>query len=69
MNLLQEIREKWREGRLGFKMDEVMTGAHWFEPGCGPDGNHTDTGRLVSRSLSHFKILDAPSFVKSLRWA
>jgi hypothetical protein len=164
--MLHEIREKWREGRLGFKMDEVMTGAHWFEPGCGPEGSHpfefrvtwgtanvaawmdpasrgfhnelkgtvtaaglcdaapcqgtldlryfdehkiryafrfeaggkrydfvgekmnirpwnlpyshttcfgtikeADTGKLVSRTLAHFKILDAPAFVRSLRWA
>lgn len=27
-------------GRFGFKMDEVMTGQHWFEPGEGPAGPH-----------------------------
>lgn len=39
MGMLQEIKDRWYEGRLGFQMDEVMAGEHWFEPGCGPEGS------------------------------
>jgi len=163
---LSELKNKWQEGRLGFRMDEVMSGEHWFEPGCGPTGTHpfefrvtwgpksfrhwldkssyglvsdlcgtvhaaglcdgapcegslemryfdehkirytfdfevekqryhfigekmnirpwnlpyshttcfgtlieTDSGKLISRSLTHFRVLSAPSFVRSLRFA
>jgi hypothetical protein len=38
----EKLRELWRglrgEGRVGFRMDEVMSGDHAFEPGCGPEG-------------------------------
>ena len=29
-----------RRGPVGFKLHEVMTGHHEFEPGCGPPGRH-----------------------------
>src|SRR5512142_2384061 len=38
MPKLGEILSKVRHGLLGFKMDEVMTGTHEFEPGAGPAG-------------------------------
>jgi hypothetical protein len=40
MGSFSELIEKVKEGRVGFKMDEVMTGLHWYEPGCGPEGEH-----------------------------
>lgn len=36
----KEIRRRWKEGTLGFRIDETMSGEHWFEPGCGPKGRH-----------------------------
>ena len=30
-----------KEKRLGFRLDETMSGTHWFEPGCGPKGDQT----------------------------
>lgn len=35
---LHELRTRIQEKRFGFRMDEVMSGDHWFEPGCGPSG-------------------------------
>ena len=37
---LMMMFEKIKEGPKGFWMDEVMTGDHEFEPGCGPKGKH-----------------------------
>jgi hypothetical protein len=36
---LREIVRRVREGRFGFRMDEVMSGTHVFQPGCGPEGH------------------------------
>jgi hypothetical protein len=35
---LHELVRRVREGRFGFKMDEVMSGTHVFESGRGPAG-------------------------------
>ena len=35
---LTGIIERLRSGHLGFKIDEVMSGEHRFEPSFGPDG-------------------------------
>ena len=40
MAALSDIANMLSEGRLGFTIDEVMTGEHRFEPGCGPEGKH-----------------------------
>ncbi|MBW1988117.1 MAG: hypothetical protein JRI97_01085 [Deltaproteobacteria bacterium] len=40
MGRLSDLRKMLSEGRLGFKMDEVMSGYHEFEPGMGPPGRH-----------------------------
>ncbi len=40
MGRLSDITDMLSEGRLGFTIDEVMTGEHRFEPGCGPKGKH-----------------------------
>ncbi|MFH1810312.1 MAG: hypothetical protein ABIJ09_16320 [Pseudomonadota bacterium] len=37
---IQSIVNMLSEGRVGFRMDEVMSGEHVFEPGCGPEGRH-----------------------------
>lgn len=38
------LHDLWRglrgERPVGFRMDEVMSGEHVFEPGCGPQGRH-----------------------------
>ena len=38
MGRVSEVTSMLGEGRVGFSMDEVMTGEHRFEPGCGRDG-------------------------------
>ena len=38
MGRISAIKNMVREKRFGFKMDEVMSGNHEFEPGCGPCG-------------------------------
>ncbi|MBN2360856.1 MAG: hypothetical protein JXR83_15480 [Deltaproteobacteria bacterium] len=38
MQRLKELIEMARERRIGFRIDEVMSGHHTFEPGCGPAG-------------------------------
>ena len=40
MGRLSELRDMIREGRLGFKMNEVMSGQHEFAPGFGPEGSY-----------------------------
>lgn len=40
MGRLQDLRQMVREGRIGFAMDEVMSGRHRFEPQLGPRGDH-----------------------------
>lgn len=38
MGLISEVIERYRNGNLGFRMDEVMTGWHVFETGFGEPG-------------------------------
>jgi len=38
MGRLAQIRQMVSQGRVGFAMDEVMTGTHEFEPRFGPPG-------------------------------
>ncbi len=38
MGRLEQIKQMVSEGRVGFAMDEVMTGTHEFEPKFGPQG-------------------------------
>jgi len=38
MGRIKDIKDMLAEKRLGFKMDEVMTGTHEFEPGFGSSG-------------------------------
>jgi NAD(P)-dependent dehydrogenase (short-subunit alcohol dehydrogenase family) len=38
--------KRLREGRVGFRMNEVMSGVQEFEPGCGPPGQHAMEFRL-----------------------
>jgi hypothetical protein len=38
MRRLSDLRVMLREKRLGFAIDEVMSGEHRFEPGFGPPG-------------------------------
>jgi hypothetical protein len=40
MGKLMQLWRNIRSGRFGFRMDEVMSGYHVFEPGCGPEGRH-----------------------------
>lgn len=40
MGRISDFVEMVTEGRLGFLMDEVMSGKHEFEPGSGPEGRH-----------------------------
>lgn len=35
---LTSIIERLKSGHLGFKIDEEMSGEHWFEPSFGPQG-------------------------------
>lgn len=39
MRRLSDLRAMLAERRLGFAIDEVMTGHHRFEPGLGPEGD------------------------------
>ena len=38
MGRLTDLTTMLGERRLGFSIDEVMSGEHRFEPGCGPEG-------------------------------
>ncbi len=38
MGLFDSVRERLESLPTGFRMDEVMSGYHEFEPGCGPEG-------------------------------
>jgi len=38
MQRVAALKSMFRERRLGFLIDEVMSGTHEFEPGCGPRG-------------------------------
>lgn len=40
MSRLAQLKQMIKERRFGFKMDEVMSGEHRFEPGAGPAGRH-----------------------------
>lgn len=40
MSAIRKLVEMIKEKRLGFSMDEVMSGYHKFEPGFGPEGQH-----------------------------
>ncbi len=40
MSSIGALLDRARGRRLGFAMDEVMSGEHRFEPGCGPRGPH-----------------------------
>jgi hypothetical protein len=40
MGKLTKIVNMLSEGRVGFKMDEVMSGTHEFIPGHGPEGEY-----------------------------
>ncbi|MBU2488142.1 MAG: hypothetical protein KKA60_02000 [Proteobacteria bacterium] len=40
MGRIAELKNMIGEGRVGFSMDEVMSGSHQFEPGMGPPGRH-----------------------------
>ncbi len=37
-DLMGRVKSAWKEKRVGFEIDEVMTGEHEFEPGFGPPG-------------------------------
>jgi len=37
---MDNLLDKIKNGRFGFKIDEVMSGEHEFEPGMGPGGKH-----------------------------
>ena len=41
------IKNMIQERRIGFLIDEVMTGTHEFEPGCGPRGTHPFEFRIA----------------------
>lgn len=38
MGRWDELQQMWQQRRVGFRIDEVMSGSHTFEPGCGPAG-------------------------------
>jgi hypothetical protein len=38
MDRITALKGMIRERRIGFQMDEVMSGTHEFEPNCGPRG-------------------------------
>lgn len=40
MGRISDLRQMLSDRRLGFAMDEVMSGEHRFEHGCGPEGKH-----------------------------
>ncbi len=40
MGIVRKLVGRIRERGLGFRMDEVMSGTHRFEPGAGPPGEH-----------------------------
>ncbi len=39
MGRIDDFRNMLKEKRLGFKMDEIMSGSHRFEPDFGPPGD------------------------------
>lgn len=55
-----------REGRLGFTMDEVMTGWHEFEPGEGPAGPHPFEFRVTwgPRDVRPWATPGGPGFLR-----
>lgn len=40
LDRLTSLKEMMRQRRIGFMMDEVMSGSHHFIDGAGPDGEH-----------------------------
>lgn len=40
MSRFDQFEKMLQDRRVGFRMSEVMTGRHEFEPGCGPRGTH-----------------------------
>ena len=44
---VEGLLKRVREGRIGFRMDEVMSGVQEFEPGCGPPGQRAMEFRLT----------------------
>ncbi len=40
MSRISKTLDLLRAGRLGFRIDETMSGVHEFEPDCGPPGIH-----------------------------
>jgi hypothetical protein len=40
MGRIDDFRNMLKEKRLGFKLDEIMSGEHSFEPGFGTPGSH-----------------------------
>ncbi len=41
------IKEIFQNGKIGFRIDETMTGAHHFLKGKGPEGNHPMEFRIT----------------------
>ena len=47
MQRLRAIKAMLRQRRIGFMMDEVMTGSHHFVNGAGPEGEHDFSFRVT----------------------
>ncbi len=56
MGRIADLKKMVAENRLGFSMDEVMSGSHEFEPGMGPPGRHPFEFRVTwgPRNIFHW---------------
>lgn len=61
MTLLSELRAKLDPRRIGYTIDEVMTGTHQFEPGFGPAGRRFMEFRVTWGSERALGTLDPRS--------
>lgn len=61
MGKIQDFKDMFNEGRLGFKMDEEMIGEHQFEPGMGPEGKFPFEFRVTWGPKNFFSWIDPRS--------
>jgi hypothetical protein len=70
MQRIEALRSMIRERRLGFQIDEVMSGTHEFEPGCGPRGTFPFEFRVSwgPKDITHWANPRDPEFLCQPLW-
>jgi len=67
MDRIELLKKMFKERRLGFMMDEVMSGSHHFTGGAGPEGEHPMEFRVTwgTRHLSPYLNPFGPNFMSN----